>query len=77
MAKTIQYRCPSCCRLLFKHEVNSDHIQAMPNVQFIKTPEEKMDVICNKCGKRLEICKGELKEIELELVRHPAIPQAL
>lgn len=65
MAKTIQYRCSKCLRLLFKWERGAENIQQRGELRFIDRDNGKKDVICSKCGARLYIYKDGLREVEL------------
>lgn len=62
--KLIQYRCCKCKRLLFKYRVGDERIEKIAGY-FIKCPDNKFDVVCDKCNTRQQIVKGGLEEIKL------------
>jgi hypothetical protein len=70
MSKTIQYRCPVCCRLLIKWEVGAAECQyKAEGLRFIEQKgSEKKDIVCTKCDTRLEITRGGLRTIDLVAV---------
>ena len=67
MPKTLQFRCPTCLKLLIKWEIGqSECIFKAEGLEFIKqTSNEKQDVICPKCKTRSEITKQGLRKVEL------------
>lgn len=62
--KLIQYRCCKCKRLLFKYRIGDEGIEKI-NGYFVKCPNGKFDIVCDKCNTRQQIVKGGLREIEL------------
>jgi hypothetical protein len=69
MAKTIQFRCPVCNRLLIKWQRGSDHTEYIaPGLRFVPQAfnDKKKDVICTKCDNRLEITMQGLVKITLK-----------
>ena len=70
--KLIQYRCCDCKSLMFKYRIGAESLEFTGmNAKFIDCLDKKKDVVCLKCGTRMEIAKGELKKIELtEVLTH-------
>ena len=69
MAKTIQFRCPVCNRLLIKWERGADHTQyTAPGLRFVPQAfnDKRKDVICTKCDSRLEITMRGLYKVPLK-----------
>jgi Zn finger protein HypA/HybF involved in hydrogenase expression len=63
MARSMQFRCPGCLKLLFKWVVGQDSItKADESIKFI---DGTHDVICPKCKVRSEVTKAGLRKIDL------------
>lgn len=83
MPKVLQFRCPTCLKLLFKWEFgHSECIFKAIGLEFreqssvitpggpsseVNTQYKKQDVICSKCKTRSEIAKEGLRKVELVL----------
>ena len=74
MSKIIQYRCPTCKRLLIKWETGSDKVLYVDyKAQWIKVEGQKaQDIICSKCKTRCEVCSDGLRKIDSDT---PGIPE--
>jgi len=68
MAKTIQFRCPKCHRLLLKYDIANDEIEYRAIGLFFDSDEKGNTkyLTCNKCYADLEITKQGLVEREVE-----------
>ncbi len=67
MPKVLQYRCPSCLKLLIKWERGANQcVFQAEGIEFVEQQgTKKKDVVCPKCGTRAEITTRGLRKVEL------------